>query len=32
MGTSVKMVIRVYGHHHPDFQKDAARSLGRARR
>jgi hypothetical protein len=29
LAMSEKMLIEVYGHHHPDFQKQAAEALGR---
>ena len=28
LGMSVQMLDRVYGHHHPDHLKDAARRIG----
>ena len=28
--TSVPILIRVYGHHHPDFMREAAEAIGRA--
>jgi len=27
LGMSPEVLIRVYGHHHPDFQEDAARKI-----
>jgi integrase len=32
LGMSADTLLRVYGHHHPDFQKDAARATGRRSR
>jgi hypothetical protein len=29
LGMSVETLQRVYGHHHPDFQKDAADRISR---
>ena len=31
LGMSVKMLEEVYGHHHPDYQKDVAARVGRNR-
>ena len=30
LGMTPEMLARVYGHHHPDFQRDAAESIARS--
>jgi len=32
LGMSADTLLEVYGHHHPDFQKEAARATGRRAR
>ena len=32
LGMTTEMLERVYGHHHPDFQRAASEALGRSRR
>lgn len=29
LSTSIETLLRVYGHHHPDYQQDAAENIGR---
>jgi integrase len=29
LSTSVETLLRVYGHHHPDYQREAAENIGR---